>query len=155
MYKVPRGTADILPQEQAYWRFVQGKAEALCHLYGYQRLDTPVFEEAGLFIRTIGPTTDIVEKEMYTFQDRGGKDLTLRPEGTAPVCRAYLGHGPNNLPPALDAEVIDLAWQFYSSLGLKGLSLKLNSIGCRACRPDYVKRLRQYYEHHTPRLCYA
>ena len=54
MYKVPRGTADILPQEQAYWRFVQGKAEALCHLYGYQRLDTPVFEEAGLFIRTIG-----------------------------------------------------------------------------------------------------
>ncbi|HJW88715.1 MAG TPA: histidine--tRNA ligase, partial [Dehalococcoidia bacterium] len=73
MYKGPRGTADILPEEQAYWRFVQGKAEALCHLYGYQRLDTPVFEEAGLFIRTIGPTTDIVEKEMYTFQDRGGK----------------------------------------------------------------------------------
>ena len=190
MYKAPRGTADILPQEQAYWRFVQGKAEALCHLYGYQRLDTPVFEEAGLFIRTIGPTTDIVEKEMYTFQDRGGKQLTLRPEGTAPVCRAYLEHGLNNLPqpvrlyyfasiyryerpqkgryrehhqfgfeaigdadPALDAEVIDLAWQLYSSLGLEGLSLKLNSIGCRTCRPDYVKRLRQYYEHHIPGLC--
>jgi len=190
MYKAPRGTADILPEEQARWRFVQERAEALCHLYGYQRLDTPVFEEAGLFVRTIGPATDIVEKEMYTFQDRGGNELTLRPEGTAPVCRAYLEHGLNNLPqpvrlyyfasiyryerpqkgryrehhqfgfeaigdadPALDAEVIDLAWQLYSSLGLKGLSLKLNSIGCRVCRPDYVNRLRQYYQPHIPHSC--
>jgi histidyl-tRNA synthetase len=190
VYKAPRGTADILPQEQPYWGFVRGKAEALCHIYGYQRLDTPAFEEAGLFIRTIGSTTDIVEKEMYTFQDRGGKHLTLRPEGTAPVCRAYLEHGLHNLPqpvklyyfasiyryerpqkgryrehhqfgfeaigdadPALDAEVIDLAWQLYSSLGLKGLSLKLNSIGCRACRPDYVNKLRQYYRPYIPRLC--
>jgi len=190
MYKAPRGTADILPQEQALWRFVREQAEALCHLYGYQRLDTPVFEEAGLFVRTIGASTDIVEKEMYTFQDKGGKDLTLRPEGTAPVCRAYLEHGMNNLPqpvrlyyfasiyryerpqkgrlrehhqfgfeavgdadPALDAEVIDLAWQLYSSLGLSGLSLKLNSIGCRVCRPDYVNRLRQHYEPHVASLC--
>ncbi len=98
MYKAPRGTADILPEEQSYWRFVEHGAIALCRLYGYQRLDTPAFEDSQLFTRSIGEGTDIVTKEMYTFKDRSGNILALRPEGTAPVCRAYLEHGMDNLP---------------------------------------------------------
>ena len=97
-YSAPRGTADILPSEQKYWRFVSEHAFELCRLYGYERLDTPIFEDADLFVRSIGQGTDIVEKETYTFEDKGGGLLTLRPEVTAPVCRAYLEHGMANLP---------------------------------------------------------
>ncbi|MES0329088.1 MAG: ATP phosphoribosyltransferase regulatory subunit, partial [Dehalococcoidales bacterium] len=93
MYKAPRGTADILPEEQPHWRLIEQKAAETCQLYGYERIDTPVFEDTGLFARSIGEETDIVAKEMYTFEDRGGNQVTLRPEGTAPVCRAYLEHG--------------------------------------------------------------
>ena len=98
LYRVPRGTSDILPSEQAYWRFVEQKAVDVCHLYGYERIDAPTFEDTRLFTRSVGETTDIVEKEMYTFEDRGGDKVTLRPEGTAPVCRAYLQHGMHNWP---------------------------------------------------------
>jgi histidyl-tRNA synthetase len=87
-----------LPEEQRYWRYIEAKATDLAHRYGYGRIDSPVFEDSGLFIRSVGEGTDIVEKEMYTFEDRGGDSLTLRPEGTAPVCRAYLEHGMHNLP---------------------------------------------------------
>ena len=97
-YRAPRGTTDILPQEQKYWRFVSERAFELCRLYGYQRMDTPVFEDAELFVRSIGQDTDIVAKETYTFQDRGGNFLTLRPEYTANFCRAYLEHGMSNQP---------------------------------------------------------
>jgi histidyl-tRNA synthetase len=190
LYKAPRGTSDILPQEQGYWRRVEQKAALLCQLYGYERIDTPVFEDAGLFTRTIGSGTDIVEKETYTFDDRSGTAMTLRPEGTAPICRAYIEHGMHNLPqpvrlyyfasifryerpqkgryrqhqqfgfealggsdPALDAEVIDMAWQFFASLGLSNLSLLLNSIGCKLCRPGYLERLNAFYAGHVDRLC--
>ena len=98
MYRAPRGTTDILPQEQSYWRYVERRAVAVCQRFGYRRIDTPLFEAAGLFVRSVGEETDIVEKETYTFQDRGGDELTLRPEGTAPVCRAYLEQGMHNLP---------------------------------------------------------
>ncbi|MFW6125706.1 MAG: histidine--tRNA ligase [Chloroflexota bacterium] len=98
MYKAPRGTTDILPEEQGYFRYVEGRAALLCQLYGYERIDTPVFEDARLFVRTVGPGTDIVEKEMYTFDDRSGQAMTLRPEGTAPVCRAYVEHGMQSRP---------------------------------------------------------
>lgn len=98
VYRTPRGTTDILPQDQALWQFVKSRAAEVCRLYGYERIDTPVFEDARLFIRGIGEGTDIVEKEMYTFEDRSGDPLTLRPEGTAPVCRAYIEHGMANLP---------------------------------------------------------
>jgi histidyl-tRNA synthetase len=97
-YNAPRGTADIRPEDQKYWRYVSERAFKLCELWGYKRLDNPVFEDADLFVRSIGEGTDIVEKETYTFQDKGGGFLTLRPEGTAPVCRAYLEHGMFNLP---------------------------------------------------------
>ncbi len=190
MYKAPRGTVDVLPQDQPYWRYVEGKVAHICHLCGYRRIDTPVFEDTRLFVRSIGDETDIVKKEMYTFEDRNGTNMTLRPEGTAPVCRAYLEHGMHNLPqpvklyyispifryerpqagryrqhhqfgveaigdldPALDAEIIDMAWQSYESLGLKGFSLKLNSIGCPKCRPKYIEELKQHYAPYRARLC--
>lgn len=98
MYRAPRGTVDILPAEQAYWAYVQRRAAEVCRLYGYQRLDTPIFEDYGLFARSDAGGTDLVEKEMYVFEDRSGQKLTLRAENTAPVCRAYLEHGMSNLP---------------------------------------------------------
>ncbi|MEJ2740151.1 MAG: histidine--tRNA ligase [Dehalococcoidia bacterium] len=190
MYKSPRGTVDILPEEQKYWRFIEKKAVEVSRLYGFERLDTPVFEDAQLFTRSIGEGTDIVTKEMYLFRDQSGNDLALRPEGTAPVCRSYVEHGMDNrvqpvklyyfaaifryerpqagryrqhyqfgfeaigeIAPSLDAEVIDMAWRLYESLGLKGLSLQLNSIGCRQCRPGYIEHLRTYYKEHVDRLC--
>ncbi|MCX7911752.1 MAG: histidine--tRNA ligase [Dehalococcoidales bacterium] len=190
MYQAPRGTADILPVEQPYWRYVERAIEEITRRYGYRRIDTPVFEETGLFRRSAGDYTDIVQKEMYTFEDRGGVSLTLKPEGTPAVCRAYLEHGMHNLPPpvklyyispifrydrpqagryrqhhqfgaeaigsadpALDAEVIDMAWQFYRLLGLSGLTLELNSIGCKTCRPGYLAALKDYYCAHVARLC--
>ena len=97
-FRAPRGTTDLLPQEQKYWRYIQSKAAEVAQRFGYGRIDSPAFEDSGLFIRSVGEGTDIVEKEMYTFEDRGGDNLTLRPEGTAPVCRAYLEHGMHNLP---------------------------------------------------------
>ncbi|MEN8613974.1 histidine--tRNA ligase [Dehalogenimonas sp. THU2] len=182
-YQSPRGTQDILPEEQPYWRYVQEKAAAVAERYGYARIDTPTFEDSHLFIRTVGEETDIVSKEMYTFADRGGSDLTLRPEGTAPVCRAYLEHGMGSRPKPVklyylanifrydrpqagryrehhqfgfeligeadagaDAEVIDMAWRFYSELGLTTLPVQLNSIGCPECRAEYVAALKAYYE---------
>lgn len=98
MYKAPRGTSDILPQEQAYWKYVEQEAAFLCQLYGYQQLNTPIFEDFQLFARTVAGGTDIADKEMYIFEDRSGQKLALRAEGTAPVCRAYLEHGLFNLP---------------------------------------------------------
>ncbi len=190
MYKAPRGTVDISPEEQRYWRFVETKAVSLCGLYGYQRLDTPAFEDAQLFTRSIGQGTDIVTKEMYTFEDRSGNILALRPEGTAPVCRAYLEHGMDNLPqpvklyylaaifryerpqsgryrqhyqfgfeaigegdPVLDAEVIEMAWRYFEVLGVSGLNLYVNSIGCKACRPRYLEELKHYYANRVQDLC--
>ena len=96
-FQAPRGTTDVLPEDEAYWSFVRATAEDVANRFGYRRIDTPVFEDAGLFERGVGSTTDIVEKETYTFEDRGGDLLTLRAEGTAPVCRAYLQHGMQNM----------------------------------------------------------
>ncbi len=183
MYRAIRGTSDILPDEQAYWRYVEAKAADAARFYGYRRLDTPTFEDSGLFTRSVGQGTDIVEKEMYTFTDKGDKVITLRPEGTAPVCRSYLEHGMSNLPqpvklfylanifryerpqagrlrehhqfgceaigdgdPAIDAEVIAMAWHFFQSLNLQNFTLQLNSIGCRQCRPGYLATLKEYYQ---------
>jgi len=97
-YKAPRGTADVLPEDQPYWDRIWEAASRMCGLFGYRRIETPQFEEASLFTRGVGEVTDIVQKEMYVFEDRGGQQLALRPEGTAPVCRAYLEHGMHNLP---------------------------------------------------------
>ncbi len=190
MHKAPRGTFDILPQEHAYWKYADEKASSLCQLYGYLPLSTPIFEDAQLFIKTVAGGTDIVDKEMYVFEDKSGQKLALRAELTAPVCRAYLEHGLFNLvqpvklyyigpafryerpqfgryrqhhqfgfealgeaDPALDAEVIEMAQQFFYSLGLSQLSIQLNSIGCKVCRPGYLEVLKQHYSSYTDRLC--
>lgn len=190
MYRAARGTTDILPEEQAYWRYIEQKAAEICRLYGYQRIDTPIFEDTSLFSRSAGEYSDIVQKEMYTFEDRGGNSLTLKPEGTPAVCRAYIQHGMSNQPQpvklyyitpifrydrpqagryrqhyqfgceaigeadaALDAEVIDMAWAFFKSLGLTRLTLQINSIGCKQCRPKYLSELTDYYAGHVAELC--
>jgi histidyl-tRNA synthetase len=94
----PRGTHDVLPEEQPRWKLVVGEAERLCALYGFRPIVTPVFEDTALFERTSGAGSDVVQKEMYTFEDRAGRSLTLRPEGTAPICRAYVEHGMHRDP---------------------------------------------------------
>ena len=97
-FEAPRGTHDILPRDQPKWQRVAEEIKRVCALYGYRRIQTPGFEETELFARTSGKGSDIVQKEMYTFPDRGGRQLTLRPEATAPICRAYLEHGLHREP---------------------------------------------------------
>ena len=97
-FRSPRGTVDILPEDQGLWRYFASRGDEIASTFGYERIDTPTFEDADLFVRGTGEITDIVENETYTFEDRGGDLLTLRPEGTPPVCRAYLQHGMHNLP---------------------------------------------------------
>jgi histidyl-tRNA synthetase len=92
-FEAPRGTHDILPSEQPLWRLAIGEVERLCSLYGYRPIQTPIFEDTALFERTSGEGSDVVHKEMYTFEDKGERSLTLRPEATAPIARAYLEHG--------------------------------------------------------------
>ena len=190
MFQAPRGTQDVLPEDQPYWAAVQEKIQKLTGLYGYSKLDTPIFEDTSLFVRGVGEGTDIVDKEMYTFLDKGGDSLTLRPEFTAGVMRAYLEHGMHTRPqpvkvysvgpvfryerpqagrlrqhnqfnveaigesdPALDVEIMSVAYHLFSELGFKGLSFQLNSIGCPICRPGYVQHLVAYYETHRGEIC--
>ena len=97
-FEAPRGTHDVLPAEQPLWQRVTTEIERLCALYGYRRIQTPVFEDTELFARTSGAGSDVVQKEMYTFKDRSGRSLTLRADATAPICRAYLEHGLHREP---------------------------------------------------------
>jgi len=189
-YKSVTGTRDVLPEEQPYWRFIEKKIYEITSLYGYQRIDPPIFEETKLFIRGVGETTDIVEKEMYTFMDRSEHSLTLRPEFTAGFMRLYLQNGMHVRPkpvklfsmgpifryerpqagrfrqhnqfnvealgeqdPAIDFEVMSIAWQLYAELGFKGLTFQLNSTGCPKCRPQYVETLKEYYKAHLDTIC--
>ncbi|HEY8477417.1 MAG TPA: histidine--tRNA ligase [Chloroflexota bacterium] len=190
MFQAPRGTEDVLPEEIPYWTYVEETARRYARLFGYGEIRTPTFEDTGLFARGVGAATDIVEKEMYTFKDKGGNDLTLRPEGTASVVRAYIQHGMHTRPqpvrlfslisayrydrpqagrlrefhqfnceaigeedPLLDAEIITMAWRFYEGLGLRNLTIALNSIGDSACRPAYLQALTAFYEAHAGEVC--
>jgi histidyl-tRNA synthetase len=187
---VPKGTYDVLPGDQPVRRWVVSCAEEVFDRYGYKRIDTPTFEETRLFSRGVGESTDIVRKEMYTFEDLGGRSMTLRPEGTAPVARAYVEHGMHTLPqpvklyyhspmfryespqsgrfrqhhqlgveaigsnaPELDAEVIGVLATLYGQLGLQGITLRLNSMGCRQCRPSYSAALREFLSASSQSLC--
>ena len=190
MYSAPRGTIDILPEDQPYWHFLYDQIRRVTSLFDYQRIDIPVFEETSLYVRGVGEGTDIVDKEMYSFEDKGGRELTLRPEFTAGVVRAYLEHGMKTLPqpvklytigpifryervqagryrqhtqfdiecigeldPAVDFEVMSVAWHLYSALGFAGLAFQLNSTGCPRCRPGYLERLVAYYGGHVEEIC--
>jgi histidyl-tRNA synthetase len=97
-FQAPRGTHDVLPAEQPLWQTVTGALAEVAERYGYRRIQTPNFEDTDLFQRTSGQGSDIVQKEMYTFADQGGRSLTLRPEGTAPIARAYVEHGMHRDP---------------------------------------------------------
>ena len=189
LYRAPRGTHDLTPADRPFWDYVELTAHRLAHTYGFDKIDTPTFEDTGLFVRGVGEATDIVDKEMYTFLDKGKNSLTLRSEGTAPVIRAYLENGMRVLPqpvrlyytasifrydrpqagryrehrqfgveaigetdPALDAEVIALASDFYGALGLSHISLQINNIGCPSCRPQYLERLVAYFRQHQDDL---
>lgn len=186
----PRGTKDITSSDSYKWNYVENKFKELCKLYGYEEIRTPIFENTELFQRGVGDTTDIVQKEMYTFTDRGDRNLTLKPEGTAGVVRAFIEHKmfadaqPTKLfyitpcfryerpqsgrqrqfhqfgieaigsdSPSLDAEAISLAMQFLNELGLKDLSVSINSVGCPVCREPYNKLLRDYLEAKSDVLC--
>ncbi len=111
-FEAPRGTHDILPSEQPLWQRVLGEAERLCALYGYRKIQTPGFEDTELFVRTSGGGSDVVQKEMYTFKDRGGRSLTLRPEATAPICRAYLEHGMHREPQPVKLYTVGPMWRY-------------------------------------------
>jgi histidyl-tRNA synthetase len=111
-FEAPRGTHDILPSEQPLWQRVTGEAERLCALYGYRKIVTPGFEDTELFVRTSGGGSDVVQKEMYTFQDRSGRSLTLRPEATAPICRAYLQHGMHREPQPVKLYTLGPMWRY-------------------------------------------
>ncbi len=189
--QAPRGTKDVLPQESADWQAVEAVCRRVTALAGFREVRTPVFEHTELFLRGVGDTTDIVQKEMYTFEDKAGRSLTLKPEGTAGVVRALVEHslyaGP--LPvkmyylstpifryeapqsgryrehhqfgcevfgaaePSCDAEVIALIVRMLSEVGLDGLMVSINSIGCPECRKVYHAALREFLTERLNTLC--
>ena len=111
-FEAPRGTHDILPSEQPLWEWVTGEMKDVASLYGYGRIDTPAFEDTDLIVRTSGGGSDVVQKETYTFTDRGDRSLTLRPEATAPICRAYVQHGLQREPQPQKLYTIGPMWRY-------------------------------------------
>jgi histidyl-tRNA synthetase len=111
-FEAPRGTHDILPSEQPLWQWVRGEMQDVAALYGYRQIDTPGFEDTELIVRTSGGGSDVVQKETYTFADRGGRSLTLRPEATAPICRAYVQHGLQREPQPQKLYTIGPMWRY-------------------------------------------
>ena len=199
LIRVQRGTKDILPgksgdskapEKSECWQAAEEVLRDEAAVNGFSEIRTPVFEDTRLFQRSVGETTDVVQKEMYTFEDKGGRSVTLKPEGTAGVVRSYLEHGLYNSPapqkfyyltpcyryekaqagrlrefhqfgveifgsalPLADAGLIAFAHGLFDRLCVKGLRLKLNSIGCPSCRAEYAKALRAYFTERKDRLC--
>lgn len=188
--KAIKGTRDIMPWEVYKNQFIEQTVLDIAAKFGFREIRTPVFEHTELFQRGVGETTDVVQKEMYTFDDKGGRSITLRPEGTAGAVRSFLEHGLFNeaLPqklcyllncyryekpqagrwrefqqfgvetlgaasPAADAEIISLANEIFAFLGVEGIELHLNSIGCPECRKNYHKALKEYFESRKSELC--
>src|SRR5207247_9492964 len=137
---------DILPAEQPKWQRMTGEMERLCALYGYRGIQTPGFEDTDLFARTSGAGSDIVNKEMYTFEDRSGRSLTLRPEGTAPIARAYVEHGLHREPQPVKAYTIAPMYR-YSAPGRgryrEHWQLSLEAIGSPG--PEIDAEVIQFY----------
>ncbi len=190
MIKTIKGCKDIYGEDVEVFRRTEEVLRKTVHEYGFKEIIPPVIEYSDLFRRSVGEGTDIVEKEMYTFTDKGGRSITLRPEMTASVARAYVEHHFETLPspiklfyigpcfryekpqkgryrefyqfgvevlgdesPLLDAEVISLAYVIAERLGLKKLKVRLNSIGCKNCRPQYKKALQEALKPHYDELC--
>ena len=188
--KAIKGTKDVLPKDVHKNQYIEATALDIASKFGYKEIRTPVFEHTELFQRGVGDTTDVVQKEMYTFDDKGGRSITLRPEGTSGAVRSYLENGLCNeaLPqkvcyltscyryekpqagrlrefhqfgvecfgsasPLADAEIIALAKSLFDTLGVKDLSLEINSIGCPTCRAEYHKALKEYFSSRKDELC--
>ncbi len=188
--KAIKGTNDVLPEESFKWQLIESKMLSTASLYGYREIRIPVFEYTEVFSRGVGDTTDVVQKEMYTFDDKGGRSITLRPELTAGVIRSSIENGLVNgtLPvkvcyiggcyryekpqagrlrefhqfgiecigataPASDAEAICLANQVLEEIGVKNISLEINSIGCPECRKNYHAALKEYFSSKKGELC--
>ena len=185
-----RGTHDILPGDVDKWQYVERYARTLCERYGYAEVRTPIIEREELFAKGTGESTDIVQKEMYAFTDKGGERVTLRPEATPSMVRAYIEHNLEHvLPaaklyamgpmfryerpqkgryrqfhqldvevfgmedPAVDAEVIDLAWSLITGLGIAQAELVVNSVGCPVCRPAFQEALLAALGDNLATLC--
>ena len=190
MIQKPRGTMDILPKEMPTWRFIEDTCRSVSKRFGFSEIRFPTFETTELFNRGVGGTTDVVQKEMYTFVDREGRSYTLRPEGTACVVRSLIENGLSSeatplklsylincfryekpqagrsreffqfgtevfgsASPMTDATLISLAHTILSELGIKDVSLHINSIGCPDCRPAYRDALKSYFEARKEELC--
>lgn len=188
--KAIKGTKDVLPKDVHKNQYIEATALDVASKFGYKEMRTPVFEHTELFQRGVGDTTDVVQKEMYTFDDKGGRSITLRPEGTAGAVRSFLENGLCNeaLPqkvcyliscyryekpqagrlrefhqfgvecfgtasPLADAEIIALAKSIFDTLGVRDLSLEINSIGCPKCRAEYHKALKEYFASRKDELC--
>jgi histidyl-tRNA synthetase len=185
-FQAPTGTFDVLPPQSARYADLVACFAGHAQRSGFGLIIQPMFEDLGVFQR-VGASTDIVRKEMYDFEDKGGRRIALRPEGTAPVARAYVEHRPTppwkvwyltpkfryerpqagryrqhhevgaealgTEDPDLDVEVVALAWDFYQALGLRRLTLLLNSLGDENCRPQYRAVLQQYLEQRRDQLC--
>lgn len=186
----PKGTQDLLPGTVEKWQYLEETIRTVCREYGYEEIRTPIFEATELFQRGVGETTDIVNKEMYTFTDKGDRSMTLRPEGTASVCRAYVEDKLYGQPqpvklyymgpmfryerpqtgrfrqfhqfgvevlgadqPVVDAEVISLVWDIYQRLGLTGLEVHVNSVGCPSCRTKHREQLQAFLAPRRGELC--
>lgn len=190
MINIPKGTKDLLPQDSYKWQFIENTAREVAKIFNIKEIRTPTFEHTEVFLRGVGETTDIVNKEMYTFTDKGGRSITLKPEGTAGVVRAFIENGmaSSALPaklyyltqcfryerpqagrlrefhqfgieyfgaktPDTDAEVILVAKTFIEKLGIKNVSLYINSIGCKECRKKYEEALKNYLKANFDNLC--
>ena len=190
MINIPKGTKDVLPQDSYKWQFVESVARQTARVFGAQEIRTPTFEHTEVFLRGVGETTDIVNKEMYTFLDKGNRSITLKPEGTAGIARAFVENGLVNsaLPaklfyitpcfryerpqagrlrefhqfgveflgassPDIDAETILLAKSFLENVGIKNVTLYINSIGCKTCRKKYENALKEYLNKNIDDLC--
>ncbi|MBU0722526.1 histidine--tRNA ligase [Patescibacteria group bacterium] len=177
-----RGTKDILPDEYKYWNLVIKKATEFSRSYGFKRIDTPVLENLELYERSSGRNSDIVTKEMFSFIDKNGEKIALRPEATPGIVRSYIEYGMFNLPqpvklfwlgqvfrhdkpqagrfrqfsqfnlenigdlsPVADAELIAIAYYFFSELQLE-VMIQINSIGCAVCRKEYLVKLENFYK---------
>jgi len=133
-FSTPKGTQDILPDDWPYWDFVTGHAFETARLFGYRRIETPVFGDTALFARATGQGSDIVDKEMYTFLDRDGMELSLRPEGTAPVMRAYLEHGMHKLPQPVKLFYLERMYRYDKPQ--RGRFREHRQFGCEAVGSD-------------------
>ena len=188
--QAPRGTKDWFGKDMDQRTYLENIFKDLCASYNIHEIITPVFEHTELFQRGVGETTDVVQKEMYTFEDKGHRSISLKPEGTAGVIRSFIENKmyadtqPTKLyyitpcfryerpqagrqrqfhqfgievlgsdGPSVDAEVISLAVQFFNEMGLKNLSVNINSVGCPTCREEYNRKLKEYLDKKVDVLC--